>query len=81
MAERDENKMEADDFFRKQEFQNMDHASDGKKKLALCVDHKKDIVTADLGHQALKFLETGEFLKSLSALTKEEIETAYQEAK
>ncbi|PPR03003.1 hypothetical protein CVT26_004935 [Gymnopilus dilepis] len=70
--------MEADDFFRRQEF--MKNALNSKKKSPLFVDHKKKIVAADMGHQALKFLKTGVFLKSLSTLTKEEIETAYQGA-
>lgn len=44
LAERDGAKLEADEFFRKQEFQNMDHASDGKKKLNLCAEHKRKII-------------------------------------
>ncbi|PPQ84189.1 hypothetical protein CVT26_012756 [Gymnopilus dilepis] len=81
LAERDGAKMEADDWFRKQEFQNMDHASDGKKKLNLCAEYKKDVIAGDLGREALKALETGEFVKSLAALTKDDVEKAYRQAK
>ncbi|KAF8889754.1 hypothetical protein CPB84DRAFT_1749218 [Gymnopilus junonius] len=64
-----------------QEFQNMDHASDGKKKLALCSEWKKEIMTEDFGHASIKALKSGDFQNSLSALTKEDIEKAYQEVK
>jgi hypothetical protein len=77
LALRDNMKMETDDWIRKEEYQNMDHASDGKKKLALCAAWKEEVVTEDVGQQALKGLESGQFLGALSLLTEEEIRSAH----
>ena len=72
--------MNIEDWIRKEEYQNMDHASDGKKKLALCAAWKKEVVTEDVGQQALEALESGRFLGALSSLTKEEVESAHAQA-
>jgi hypothetical protein len=80
LASRDDIKMEANDWIRKEEYQNMDHAADGKKKLSLCQEWKKEVVVEDLGRKAMDALESGQFLDSLTSLTQAEIEMANQQA-
>jgi len=58
----------------------MDHAADGKKKLALCQEWKKEVVVEDLGRKALDALESGQFLSALTSLTQAEIEAAHRQA-
>ncbi|KAE9388142.1 hypothetical protein BT96DRAFT_947827 [Gymnopus androsaceus JB14] len=48
LAQRDGKKMDGDDYFWKQTFQNMDHASDGKKKFKLTDEKKAQILHRDL---------------------------------
>ena len=80
LAERDGAKMETDDYIRKNEFQNMDHASDGRKKLSHCREWKKEVITEDTGTRIMKALESGEFVSSMSSLTPAEIEETRREA-
>jgi hypothetical protein len=80
LATRDDTSMEANDWIRKQEYQNMDHAADGKKKLSLCQEWKKEVVVEDIGRNAMDALESGQFLDSLTSLTRAEIEAANQQA-
>ena len=49
LAQHNGMKMTANDWIRKEEFQNMDHAADGKKKLSHCAEWKKEVITEDLG--------------------------------
>jgi len=72
--------MECNDWIRKNEFQNMDHASDGKKKLSNCQDWKKEVIAEDTGRQVLSLLETGQFISSMNSLTEETIEDARRQA-
>lgn len=80
LAGRDNMKMEVNDWIRKEEYQNMDHAADGKKKLTLCQEWKKEVVVEDLGRKALDALESGQFLSALTSLTQAEIEAAHRQA-
>lgn len=65
LAARDNIKMDPDDWIRKEEYQNMDHAADGKKKLTLCQEWKKEVIVEDFGLKVLDSLESGQFLDSL----------------
>lgn len=68
--------MEVNDWTRKEEFQNMDHAADGKKKLEHCTEWKKEVLTEDVGNDLLRFLETGELHSRLASLSDENLEKA-----
>jgi len=80
LAARDGTTMERDDYIRKNEFQNMDHASDGKKKLSLCKEWKQEVVLQDSGREIFNSLESGDFQTSLSTLSEEDIASARQQA-
>jgi len=72
LAQHDGMKMTVGDWIRKEEFQNMDHAADGKKKLSHCAEWKKEVITEDLGRSVLQFQA------SLSALSREDISEAQE---
>jgi hypothetical protein len=76
LSARDGSRLEADDWHRKQVFQNMDHASDGKKKLELERKRKFDVTRKDLGKEAMDELGDDELLHALADITEKEIEDA-----
>ncbi|KAF8156818.1 hypothetical protein B0H34DRAFT_617022, partial [Crassisporium funariophilum] len=74
MAQEGGMKMEQDDWIRKQEFQNMDHAADGKKQLKHSEEWKEAVAVKDLGDQEMDELETDEILQKTMSVTEEEID-------
>ncbi|KAF9528451.1 hypothetical protein CPB83DRAFT_766593 [Crepidotus variabilis] len=80
LAKGDGKTMSADDWIRKEEFQNMDHAADGKKKLEFCTKWKKEVLTEDLGNDLLDYLETGELHSRLASLSDEDLAKAKADA-
>ncbi|KAJ7598464.1 hypothetical protein C8J56DRAFT_881094 [Mycena floridula] len=65
-----------EDYSRKQIFQNMDHASDGKKKLNISREEKAKIVEKDLGRKVMDDMGTNELLDVMLGVTDEEIQQA-----
>ncbi|RDB18250.1 hypothetical protein Hypma_000601 [Hypsizygus marmoreus] len=80
LASRDGATMETDDYIRKQIFQNMDHAADGKKKFALNGEWKKAVLFKDLGLKEMETMDLDDVLKLLVSLTEEEIAEAQADA-
>ncbi|KAE9397608.1 hypothetical protein BT96DRAFT_1035611 [Gymnopus androsaceus JB14] len=73
LAKRDGKTMDADDYFRKQVSQNMDHASDGKKKFNFTREKKLEVVYSDLGREAIDNMTKDEFLQARATITEADI--------
>ncbi|CAA7263672.1 unnamed protein product [Cyclocybe aegerita] len=69
LSQRDGTKMETNDWIQKEEFQNMDHASDGKKKLRFCQEWKEEVIHKDLGEKVLEEMDLSASLRKAKFLT------------
>ncbi|KAJ7635087.1 hypothetical protein FB45DRAFT_744511 [Roridomyces roridus] len=65
------------DFLRKQKWQNMDHAKDGKKKLELVRELKLEAVHDDLGEEEWKEMESVDRFNVTCAVSNEELEEEF----
>nr|GAT44864.1 predicted protein [Mycena chlorophos] len=74
MALEDGATVDNEDFVRRMLWQNMDHASDGKKKLALMVERKEEIYARDLGRLKLKTLGAEAYIKAVISITQDELD-------
>lgn len=74
IAARDGVKMTGDDYFRKQNFQNMDHAADGILKFKLTDIHKQNIVQEDLGRAKMDNMTAFDLVTAATAITDAEIQ-------
>jgi hypothetical protein len=77
LANRDGKRMDVEDYARKSDFQNMDHAADGKLKHKLFGSWKKNILYEDMGASIAENMDTEELLSALVSITDEEIKQAY----
>ncbi|KAJ7210374.1 hypothetical protein GGX14DRAFT_625342 [Mycena pura] len=66
--------LDTDDFLRKQKWQNMDHAKDGKKKLDLMREAKLHVVKGDLGKEKWAELAPLDRFNATCAVSEEDLE-------
>ena len=76
LSGRDGMKMDTKDWIHKEEFQNMDHAADGKKKFNLTAEWKEEVICEDLGEKAMEDMDTDEIIQAILSIPREEIEAA-----
>ncbi|KAE9391044.1 hypothetical protein BT96DRAFT_1062335 [Gymnopus androsaceus JB14] len=76
LALRDGKQMEPDDYFRKQNFHNADHAADGKKKFKLTADKKEQIANQDLGREKMDDMSATAILHEMLKITDADIAKA-----
>ena len=77
LSGRDGTKMDTKDWIRKEEFQNMDHAADGKKKFKLTAEWKEEVISEDLGEKAMEDMDADEILQAMLSIPQEDIEAAH----
>ncbi|CAA7269364.1 unnamed protein product [Cyclocybe aegerita] len=76
LSQRDGTKMETNDWIRKEEFQNMDHVSDGKKKLRFCQEWKEEVIHEDLGEKVLEEMDPSAIIQAMLAIQPADIAAA-----
>ncbi|PPQ90650.1 hypothetical protein CVT25_006633 [Psilocybe cyanescens] len=77
LSERDGMKIETNDWMHKEEFQNMDHAADGKKKFKLTAEWKEEVICEDLGEKAMDEMDADEIMQAMLSIPQEDIDAAH----
>ncbi|KAF8803000.1 hypothetical protein BYT27DRAFT_7244470 [Phlegmacium glaucopus] len=76
LSGRNGTKMDTKDWVQKEEFQNIDHAADGKKKFNLTAEWKEEVICEDLGEKAMDDMDADEILRAMFSIPQEDIDAA-----
>jgi hypothetical protein len=68
--------METNDWIHKEEFQNMDHAADGKKKFKLSAEWKEEVICEDFGEKAMDEMDADDIIQAMLSILQEEVDAA-----